>query len=205
MILKYSKCFRKHLVMKLYQGKLFLIGIGCLKKIIVEDDWWSVRWSTSNNYENVQKIKDLVLENRHVTVRKLSKHLGISQGLVKLILRNVLGLKRVAVKLIPKCLNFLQKQIRVEVAKEMFEQVNNNDTFVKRIITNDKTWVWQSDVLTKQQSSEWRSSDKPKPKKTCKFQTKIKVLLTVFTYYQGLVHHEFIPSGQTLNKEYYLK
>ena len=28
--------------------------------------------------------------------------------------------------------------------------------------------------------------------------------MTVFIDYQGLVHHEFLPSGQTVNKEYYL-
>jgi len=36
----------------------------------------------------------------------------------------------------------------------MLEHVNNDDTFVKRIITGDEKWVWESDVLTKQQSSE---------------------------------------------------
>jgi len=101
-------------------------------------------------------------------------------------------------------LNFLQKQIRVEVTKEMLEHVNNDDTFVKPIITGDETWVWQSDVLTKQQSSEWRASDEPKPKKTRKFQFKIKVPLTVFIDYQSLVYHKFFLSGQTVNKEYYL-
>ena len=59
-------------------------------------------------------------------------------------------------------------------------------------------------MLTNQQSSEWRASNEPKPKKPRKFQSKIKVLLTVFIDYQGLVHHEFLPSGQTVNKEYYL-
>ena len=33
------------------------------------------------------------------------------------------------------------------------EHVNNDDIFVKRSITGDETCVWQSDVLTKQQSS----------------------------------------------------
>ena len=101
-------------------------------------------------------------------------------------------------------MNFLQKQIRVEVTKEMLEHVNNDDTFVKPIITGDETWVWQSDVLTKQQSSEWRASDEPKPKKTRKFQFKIKILLTIFIDYQGLVYQEFFLSGLTVNKDYYL-
>ena len=92
----------------------------------------------------------------------------------------------------------------VQVAKEMLEHVNNDDTFVKRIITGDETWVWQPDVLTKQQSSKCRASNEHKTKKTRKFQSKIKILLSVFIDYQVLVHHEFIPRGQTVNKEYYL-
>jgi len=71
-----------------------------------------------NNNENVQKIKNVVLGNRHLTVREFSEHSGISQGSVNSILSNVLGLKRVVAKLISKCLNFLQKQIRVEVTRE---------------------------------------------------------------------------------------
>ena len=71
------------------------------------------------------------------------------------------------------------KKIRVDVAKEMLEHVNNDDTFVKRIITGDEIWVWQADVLTNQQSSEQRASNEPKPKKPRKFQSEIKVLLTV--------------------------
>jgi len=27
---------------------------------------------------------------------------------------------------------------------------------------------------------------------------------TVFMDYNGIVHHEFLPEGQTVNKEYYL-
>ena len=29
-------------------------------------------------------------------------------------------------------------------------------------------------------------------------------MLTVFFYYRGVVHSEFLPEGQTVNKEYYL-
>ena len=30
-----------------------------------------------------------------------------------------------------------------------------------------------------------------------------KVILTVFVDNRGVVHHEFLPEGQTVNKEYY--
>ena len=34
--------------------------------------------------------------------------------------------------------------------------------------------------------------------------SKIKMILTVFFDYRGVVHYEFIPTRQTVNKEYYL-
>jgi hypothetical protein len=36
-------------------------------------------------------------------------------------------------------------------------------------------------------------------------QSKVKVLLTVFFDYRGIVHHSYAPEGQTINKEYYLE
>ena len=44
----------------------------------------------------------------------------------------------------------------------------------------------------------------PRPKKPGQNRSKIKVMLTVFFDYRGVVHYEFLPPGQTVNKEYYL-
>jgi len=35
-------------------------------------------------------------------------------------------------------------------------------------------------------------------------QSKIKVMLVVFFYWKGVVHHEFVPRGQVVNKQLYL-
>jgi transposase len=35
--------------------------------------------------------------------------------------------------------------------------------------------------------------------------SKVKVLLTVFFDYRGIAHHSYAPTGQTINKEYYLE
>ncbi|KAJ8963246.1 hypothetical protein NQ318_018712 [Aromia moschata] len=83
-------------------------------------------------------------------------------------------------------------------------QNTDDPTFNKRIITGDETWVYEYDVETDQQSSEWCAKNEPKPKKTRQSRSKIKVMLIVFFDYRGVVHHEFVPEGQTVNKEYYL-
>jgi hypothetical protein len=55
------------------------------------------------------------------------------------------------------------------------------------------------------QSSQWKHSSSPKPKKAQWVQSKVKVLLTVFFEYCGIVNHSYAAEGQTINKEYYLE
>lgn len=59
------------------------------------------------------------------------------------------------------------------------------------------------DVETKAQSSQWRHSGSPRPKKARQVRSNVKVMLTVFFDFNGIVHHEFLPQGQTINKECY--
>lgn len=48
-------------------------------------------------------------------------------------------------KLVPKLLNFLQKQYRVDVTKEMLNRINIRQA----IIIGDETWIYEFDILTK--------------------------------------------------------
>ena len=47
----------------------------------------------------------------------------------------------------------------------MLANVADNPTFIKRIITGDETGVYEYDVETAQQSSEWLPKNEPKSKK----------------------------------------
>ena len=148
-------------------------------------------------------VKNL-LDNLRVDIKEAAEPFNISYGSTQHIVVHVLGMKQVAAKLVPKDLNFLQKERRVEVAKEMLANVADDPTFIKRIITGDQTWVYENDVKTAQQSSEQRAKNEPKPKKPYQSRSKIMLMLIVFFDYLRVVHHEFVPEGQTVNKEYYL-
>ncbi|KAJ8932835.1 hypothetical protein NQ318_009864 [Aromia moschata] len=63
----------------------------------------------------------------------------------------------------------------------MLANVADDPTFIKLIITGDKTWVYEFEVETAQQSSEWRAKNVSKPKKTRQSRSKIKVMLIVFS------------------------
>ena len=72
------------------------------------------------------------------------------------------------------------------------------------VITGDECWVYEYDQETKQMSSQWStSSSSPWPKKAQQVKSNIKTMLIAFFDNDGLVHHEFIPTGQTVNKEFY--
>jgi hypothetical protein len=45
----------------------------------------------------------------------------------------------------------------------------------------------------------------PKAQKVQRVWSKVKVLLTVFFDYRGIMHHSYAPEGHTINKEYYLE
>ena len=60
----------------------------------------------------------MVINDRQITIREVADDVGISISSCHEIFSNVLGMKRVAKKFVPKLLNFEQKQRRIEVAQE---------------------------------------------------------------------------------------
>ena len=74
----------------------------------------------------------------------------------------------------------------------------------KQIITSDESWNYAFDPETTDQSSEYRLKGEAQPKKPRQSRSKIKVMLPVFFDYRGVVDYEFLPTDQTVNKEYYL-
>ena len=57
----------------------------------------------------------------------------------------------------------------------------------------------------KQQSSQRKGPLSPQPKKGRQVRSKTKVMLLAFFDYEGIVHHEYAPDWQTINKAFYLE
>ena len=66
--------------------------------------------STSKIDENIEAVKKILLDNRGIAIREVSNDVGKSLDLCQAIITEVLGMKRVAAKIVPKLLNFGQKQ-----------------------------------------------------------------------------------------------
>ena len=87
--------------------------------------------------------------------------------------------------------------------QDVLQQLEADDKLLENVITGDESWVFQYDPETKQQSYQWKSASSPRPKKACMQCSQVKVMLITFFDHHGLVHHEFVPQGQTVNRLFY--
>ena len=149
-------------------------------------------------------MKDVILDNRNYSLREIARDLSISDKSVRSILVDILGMRLIAARLVLKELNFLQKHYREQVSLDILNRANDDPTFAEHITAGDETWVYEFDMQTDQESSEWRANYEPQPKIARQSRFKGKVMHIIFFDICGLVHHEFVSERQTVNKEYCL-
>ncbi len=66
------------------------------------------------------------------------------------------------------------------------------------LVTYDKSWIYCYDPETKRQSSQWKHAGSPRPKKA-------RLLIIPFFDSTGMIYMHWVPTGQTVNKEYDVK
>jgi len=130
---------------------------------------------------------------------------NVSYGTVQTILTCDLNMHRVAAKFVPRILTPEQKEHRVAICQELRQRAVDDPSFMSRVITGDVGWVHGYDPETKQQSLLWKSPGSPGPKKARQSCSATKSKLIVFFDIRGIVHHEYIPEGQTVKAEFCCK
>jgi len=69
--------------------------------------------STSRNDNVINQVRNLVMQDRRITVRELAGEVRVGIGSVHTTLTADLGLRRVSAKFVPKLLTMEQKQLRL--------------------------------------------------------------------------------------------
>jgi len=162
----------------------------------------SGRPATSRTEENIAKICQTAHENRWLTVSSIAEQVNINTQTVRKILTEDLDMRKVCSKMVQKELAKEQKQRRITICQDLLEL---QDDILGRVITGDKTWVYQYDPETKQQSALWKTANSPQPKKFHRSKSRVKTILLTFFDTRGTVHYEFVPNGQTVNQVYCLE
>jgi hypothetical protein len=153
---------------------------------------------------HVAQVREIVPSNRRLTVREIAEACNISIGSCHDILTKELEMHCVVSKFVPRLPTQAQRDSRVAICQEILDRASEEENFPKRIITSDETRVCGYNVETKIQSSQWVGKNSPRPKKARRVRSNVKIMLTVFDI-EGVVHHEFLRQGQTVNRWYYLE
>ena len=100
-----------------------------------------------------------------VTIHELCSELDMGYGTVHRILKDELNMSRVSACWVPQLLKNHEMEGRVMDSKTFLRWFENEgDAFLNGIITTDETWLFYYDPETKQQSSQWKSSNSHPPK-----------------------------------------
>jgi len=106
----------------------------------LEDQPRSGHPSTSRTDENIKKIRDAIMFDRRRTLDELEAVTGVSWSSCQRILTEELHMKRIAAKFVPRLLSEDQRTNRLDVCREMKDQLKTDPDFLSIIITGDESW-----------------------------------------------------------------
>jgi len=114
-----------------------------------------------------------------------------------------LGKRKVASQFVPHALSDDQRHEHVQYAKDIIKTARKNKIFLNSIVAEDETLCFRFDPTTKCQSAEWKSLASRKGKKVRLQKSKVKTMLVCFCDSKGIIHHKFVPEGQTVTGRFF--
>ena len=87
----------------------------------------------------------------------------------------------------------------------MVELINSDPAVLDALVTCDDSWIYCYHPETKRQSFQWKHTGSPRPKKVRQSKSTHKLLMIPFFDSTGLIFMHWVPTGQTVYKEYYVE
>ena len=87
----------------------------------------------------------------------------------------------------------------------MVELINSDPAVLDALVICDECWIYYYDTETKRQSYQWKHAGSPRAKKVRQSKSTHKLLMIPFFNSTGRINMHWVPTGQTVNKEYYVE
>ena len=154
--------------------------------------------------ETIDAVRQLILQDHHVTYREIETTLGISGTSIHSILHEHLTVKKICSRWIPHNLSIAQKKARVDWSKEMLQKYDRGASkHVYDIVTGDESWIYAYEPESKQQSTVWVFQDEPNPTKVARARSTSKQMIACFFGKTGHVAIVPLEQRRTVNSEWY--
>ncbi|CAH2020833.1 unnamed protein product [Acanthoscelides obtectus] len=141
---------------------------------------------TAVTQENVDAVRKLIIEDRHVTYREIEASLKISKTSIQKILHEELGVRKLVSRWIPHLLTEEQKAAR------RFNSGNSKN--VHSIVSGDESWIYCYEPEIKRQSAVWVFQGEEKPAKVIRSRSVSKKMVATFVSKAG--HIATIPLNE---------
>ena len=171
----------------------------------VKDDERCRRSKEVRTPELIGQIKNFTDKDSRVSIETISAQFDVSVGTIHTIIREELKMRKICAKFVPRVLRENQKQRRCHYNREMVEQINSDPAVLDSLVTCDESWIYYYDRETKRQSSQWKHAGSSRPKESRQSKSTHKLLMIPFFDSPGMIYMHWVPTGQTVNKEYYIE
>ena len=171
----------------------------------VRDDEKCERSKDVRTPELIGQIKNFIDKDRRVSTETISAQFDVSVGTVHTIIRKELKIRKICVKFVPRVLREDQKEGRCHDSREMVELINSDTAVLDALLTCEESWIYCYQTETKRQSSQEKHAGSLRPKKAKQSKSNHKPLMIPFLDSTGMIYMHWVPTGQTVNKEYYVQ
>ena len=171
----------------------------------VRDDEKSGRSKEVRTPELIVQIKNFMDKDRCVSIETINTQFDVSVGTVNTIIREELKMQKICAKFIPRVLREDQKERRCYDSREMVELINSDPAVLNALVTCDESWIYCYDPETMRQSSQGKYAGSPRLKKSRQSKSTHKHLMIPFFDSTGMIYMHWVPTGQTVNKKYYVE
>ena len=166
----------------------------------VRDDERCGRSKEVRTPELISQIQNFMDKDCCVSIETISTQFDVSVGTLHTIIRKELKMWKICAKFVPKVLREDQKERCCHDSREMVELINSDPAVLDALVTCDESWIYYYDLETKIQSSQWKHAGSPRPKKA-----RQQKFDDPFFDSTGMIYMHWVPTGQTVNKEYYVE
>ena len=171
----------------------------------VRNDERSGRSKEVRTPELIGQIKNFMNKDHRVSIETISAQFDVSVGTVHTIIREELKMQKICTKFVPRVLREDQKEKHCHDSREMVELINLDPAVLDALVSCDESWIYRYDPETKIQSSQWKHAGSPRPKKARQSKSTHKLLMIPFFDSTGIIYMHWVPTEQTVNKEYYFE
>jgi len=148
----------------------------------------------------IAKVRKRIQEEHCVTMRMMADEYGVNRETIRQILVEDLRRRKVTSRFVLHALSDDKRHECIQYAKDIINTARRNKNFLNSIVVEDETWCFRYDPTSKRQSAEWKSPASPKGKKVHIQKSRVKTMLVCFYDSKGIIHHEFVPEGQTVTE-----